>query len=280
MNGRFSPPRAVEADGSTAVHLHGVTKQYGDFTALSQVSLSVRAGEFVVLLGPSGSGKSTIFRCITALTKPEGGAVEVLGKRIDRLSGRELRIARRGIGLIFQQLNLIGRLSALKNVLAGRLGYVPAWRVFLHLFPYKDRQGALANLDRVGLLQQAYQRADSLSGGQQQRVAIARALSQESRVILADEPVASLDPESSATVLEILRGISHERGIGVLCSLHQVDLAQSFADRIIGIREGQIVFDGPTDQLTPEVLERIYRTTRTSELVENPGTTLETVISI
>jgi phosphonate transport system ATP-binding protein len=254
---------------TTSIRLDCVTKRYGEATALSEVSLAVHGGEFVVLLGPSGAGKSTIFRCITALTRPDDGGVEVLGERMHRLDKHALRRARRGIGLVFQQLNLIGRLSALKNVLAGRLGHVSAWRVMLHCFPAADRQQALANLDRVGLLQHAYQRADSLSGGQQQRVAIARALSQESRVILADEPVSSLDPESSETVLEILRGISHERGIGVLCSLHQVELAKRFADRIIGVRGGRVVFDGPTDALTPEILDRIYRgahhTTQTAD---------------
>ncbi|AUN94648.1 phosphonate ABC transporter ATP-binding protein [Pseudazoarcus pumilus] len=249
----------------SSIVLTGVTKHYAGNTALSKVSMRVEPGEFVVLLGPSGAGKSTIFRCITALTAPDHGKVEVLGERIDQLGKRDLRIARRGIGLIFQQLNLIGRISALKNVLAGRLGYVPAWRVLLHLFPEQDRQQALANLDRVGLLNHAYQRADSLSGGQQQRVAIARALSQQSRVILADEPVSSLDPESSETVLEILRGISHERGIGVLCSLHQVDLAKRFADRIIGVRAGSVVFDGTAADLDDAALERIYRSRPSSE---------------
>ena len=255
MNKSSNPAAAEPA----SVELSGVTKHYVGTKALSSVSMRVEQGEFVVLLGPSGAGKSTIFRCITALTAPDQGHVEVLGEHIGQLDKRELRVARRGIGLIFQQLNLIGRISALKNVLAGRLGHVSAWRVLLHMFPERDRQQALANLDRVGLLRYAYQRADSLSGGQQQRVAIARALSQESRVILADEPVSSLDPESSETVLEILRGIGHERGIGVLCSLHQVDLAKRFADRIIGVRAGSIVFDGTAEELDDAALERIYR---------------------
>lgn len=255
----MNKPHNPTAAKSASIELSGVTKHYAGNTALSNVTMRVEQGEFVVLLGPSGAGKSTIFRCITALTAPDQGNVEVLGERINQLGKRELRVARRGIGLIFQQLNLIGRISALKNVLAGRLGHVAAWRVLLHMFPEQDRQQALANLDRVGLLKHAYQRADSLSGGQQQRVAIARALSQESRVILADEPVSSLDPESSETILEILRGISHERGIGVLCSLHQVDLAKRFADRIIGVRAGSIVFDGTAEELDDATLERIYR---------------------
>ena len=269
----------IESQGSVAssssmaaIQLDKVTKRYGDVTVLSNVSLSIQPGEFVVLLGPSGAGKSTVFRCITALTLPTSGAVSVLGERTDRMSKRELRLARRGIGLIFQQLNLIGRISALKNVLAGRLGYISTWRAIIHRFPQQDRQSALRNLDRVGLLNHAYQRADSLSGGQQQRVAIARALTQESRVILADEPVSSLDPESSETVLDILRGISHERGIGVLCSLHQVELALSFADRIIGLRDGRVVFDGLPAELTQDALDRIYRDPKREKISrQNPG---------
>ena len=239
--------------------LMDVGKIYGDAPALSDVSFSIPAGAFVVLLGPSGAGKSTIFRCVTGLTQPDTGSIDVAGAKINTLSGRPLREARRNIGLIFQQFNLIGRLTAIKNVLGGRLGHAPAWRVILRLFARRDRQLALANLDRVGLLDKAYQRADSLSGGQQQRVAIARVLTQESQIILADEPVSSLDPDSSETVLGILKGISRERGIAVLCSLHQVDLAKRYADRIIGLRGGRIVYDGPAEGLTDQALDLIYR---------------------
>lgn len=257
METRISP--SLDPVASNTLVLQDVSKTYGETVALAEVSLAVRPGEFVVLLGPSGAGKSTIFRCVTGLAKPEEGSVEVLGQSITDLPPVKLRLARRDIGLIFQQFNLIGRLSAIKNVLAGRLGYVPAWRVILRLFHTRDRQLALANLDRVGLLHQAYQRADSLSGGQQQRVAIARVLTQESRVVLADEPVSSLDPEASETVLGILRGVCHERGIAVLCSLHQVDLARRYADRIVGLRDGRIVYDGPTEGLQAETLDLIYR---------------------
>lgn len=264
-NGHASPAPEILLDA--------VNKTYGDTRALQEMSLSVNAGEFVVLLGPSGAGKSTIFRCVTGLAKPESGRVEICGQPIHTLDSEALRRARRGIGLIFQQFNLIARLSAINNVLAGRLGYVPTWRVALRWFTAEDRQRALANLDRVGLLRQAYQRADSLSGGQQQRVAIARILSQESRVMLADEPVSSLDPEAAETVLGILRGISHERGIAVLCSLHQVDLARQFADRIIGLREGRVVYDGRPSQLDRHTLDLIYRRAHAAPAAaEHPAT--------
>ena len=247
------------AGSAAPLVLADVGKIYGDVPALSDVSFSIPAGAFVVLLGPSGAGKSTIFRCVTGLTQPDTGSIDVAGAKINTLSGRPLREARRNIGLIFQQFNLIGRLTAIKNVLGGRLGHALAWRVILRLFARQDRQLALANLDRVGLLDKAYQRADSLSGGQQQRVAIARVLTQESQIILADEPVSSLDPDSSETVLGILKGISRERGIAVLCSLHQVDLAKRYADRIIGLRGGRIVYDGPAEGLTDQALDLIYR---------------------
>ena len=247
-----------ERSDAAPLVLSDVSKIYEDTKALDSVSFTITAGEFVVLLGPSGAGKSTIFRCVTGLAKPETGSVEVLGTPINQLSGNQLRLLRRSIGLIFQQFNLIGRLSAIKNVLAGRLGHVPAWRVALRFFQRSDRQLALANLDRVGLLEKTYQRADSLSGGQQQRVAIARVLTQESQIILADEPVSSLDPESSETVLGILQGITRERRIAVLCSLHQVDLAKRYADRIIGLRNGRIVYDGPADGLNAQTLDLIY----------------------
>jgi phosphonate transport system ATP-binding protein len=217
-------------------------------SALDGVSLSVGPGEFAALLGPSGAGKSTIFRCLTRLASVDRGSVEVQGRDLQNLSGAGLRDTRRSIGLIFQQHNLIGRLSAMDNVLTGRLAGIPTWRVLGRRFPAADRQAALSCLDRVGLLDKAYTRADALSGGQQQRVAIARVLAQQGQVILADEPVASLDPESARHVLATLRSVARDQGIAVLCSLHQVELAREFADRLIGLKAGRIVFDGaPTD---------------------------------
>jgi phosphonate transport system ATP-binding protein len=241
-----------------ALQLDALSKRFGETRAVDGVSFAVSAGEVVALLGPSGSGKSTIFRCISRLVRPDSGAIHIGSKRIDTLDGRALREQRRAIGLIFQQFNLIGRLSAIDNVLAGRLGSVSALRAALHGFSRADRQLSLAALDRVGLLEKAYQRADSLSGGQQQRVAIARVVAQQSRIILADEPVASLDPASAQNVLTLLRSIARERGIAVLCSLHQTDLARRFADRIVAMRQGRIVLDTQAADVSERDVEAIY----------------------
>jgi phosphonate transport system ATP-binding protein len=222
------------------LRVQGLTKHYARVAAIEDVTLTVHAGEVVALLGPSGAGKSTIFRCLTALTPADAGDVHVLERPVRALGRRELLETRRAIGLIFQQFNLIGRLSAIDNVLAGRLGHVSTLAAALRWFSPADRGRALAALDRVGLLDRAYQRADRLSGGQQQRVAIARVLAQESRIILADEPVSSLDPQSAHNVLGTLREVARERGLAVLCSLHQVDFARGYADRIIGLRSGRV----------------------------------------
>ena len=231
-----SPPREA------AIRIVGLRKRFGDRVVLDNVSFDVAAGEVVAILGASGAGKTTLFRCVTRLAQPDCGQV-FLGEHAIR--GRQLSVGRSEVGLIFQQFNLIRRLSALDNVLAGRLGEVPTWRVMLRRFPHRDRQLALAALDRVGMLPYALQRADSLSGGQQQRVAIARALAQQSWLVLADEPVASLDPESAKSVLSILRDIARERMIAVLVSLHQVEFAIQFADRVIGLRAGRMIADRP-----------------------------------
>ena len=242
-----------------ALALVGLAKRYRETPAVDDVSLAVAPGEVVALLGPSGSGKSTIFRCVSRLTPADAGEIWVLGTRMDQLQGAALRIQRRSIGLIFQQFNLIGRLSAIDNVLAGRLGSVGMIRATLRAFAHADRQLALAALDRVGMLEKAYQRADSLSGGQQQRVAIARVVAQQSRIILADEPVASLDPTAADNVLTLLRSIARERGIGVLCSLHQTDLAQRYADRIVALKRGRVVVDAAATTIGADELARIYR---------------------
>jgi phosphonate transport system ATP-binding protein len=214
---------------------------------LSEVGFTVTAGEVVAILGPSGAGKTTLFRCLTRLVEADEGDICLLGRSIRGMRAGELRLARRNIGLVFQQHNLIRRRSALDNVLAGRLGHVPLWRVMTGRFAQTDRQRAFAALDRVDLLDFADRRADRLSGGQQQRVAIARVLAQESLVILADEPVASLDPASAVSVLSLLRDIAHEAGITVLCSLHQVDLVPGFADRVLGLRDGRLVADSAVE---------------------------------
>src|SRR5262249_14083169 len=235
-----------------------LTKHYNDVAVVDGVSFTVAPGEFVAFLGASGAGKTTLFRCVAALTSLDSGKVLVNRCELHVLRGAQLCAARREIGLIFQQFNLVRRLTALDNVLAGRLGYVPTWRALLRRFHPADRQLALAALDRVGLLDYAYQRADRLSGGQQQRVAIARVLAQQSRFILADEPVASLDPETAESVLDILRAIVRERGVAGLWSLHQVDVATKFADRILGLRHGRLVLNLPSARWSASDRSLIY----------------------
>lgn len=222
------------------IRIARLTKRYGDTAILDDLSLRVSPGEIVALLGSSGAGKTTLFRCITRLVAADDGEIVVSGQPMHALDDRRLARARNGIGLIFQQFNLVRRLSARDNVLVGQLASTPTWRVLLRRFAGAQRQEALAALDRVGLLAQAYQRADRLSGGQQQRVAIARVLAQHCRVILADEPVASLDPASAVRILSLLRDVARERGITVLCSLHQVEYASAFADRVISLVDGRI----------------------------------------
>jgi phosphonate transport system ATP-binding protein len=242
---------------------------YGDGPAiLTDVDLSFRRGEFVVILGLSGAGKSTFLRCINRLVEPTAGRIEVPHEAVFGWDGapldvasmteRQLRLWRRRVGMIFQQFNLVKRMSVLQNVLSGSLGYQGPLSL-LRLFPEVDRERALANLQRVGLLAQAHQRADRLSGGQQQRVAIARALMQKPAIILADEPVASLDPKLSVVVLDTLRRVAQEDGITVLVSLHVLELARRYADRIVGFQGGRVVYDGPPEGLTNEVVEAIYR---------------------
>lgn len=258
MPSSLVPSAAPSEDAAPALRLAGVSKSYGAARALDDVSFAVRPGEVVALLGPSGAGKSTIFRAISRLTDVDAGHVFVLGRDIGELDRRQLREHRKGIGLIFQQFNLIGRIDALANTLAGRIGHAPTWRVLSRRFSSADRQVALAALDRVGLLEKAYQRADSLSGGQQQRVAIARVLAQQSRLVLADEPVASLDPASASNVLTVLREIARERQIAVLCSLHQTDLALRFCDRVVALKKGRLVLDQSASNVSETEISGIY----------------------
>ncbi|MGM7671531.1 phosphonate ABC transporter ATP-binding protein [Microbacterium sp. A93] len=236
--------------------------------ALSGVSLAVNPGEIVVLLGLSGSGKSTLLRHVNGLENPTEGSVVSLGEAVPQLRGPALRALRGRIGFIFQQFELVGALSVLENVLTGGLSSLRGPRVGILTYPRAMREKALGHLERVGLLDLAYQRADTLSGGQQQRVAIARALMQDPEILLADEPVASLDPESSSQVMALIREIAAERSLTVICSLHQVDLALSWGDRIIGLRGGTVVLDTHTDDLTREEVMEIYGrvATTTSEM--------------
>ncbi|MDQ0642657.1 phosphonate ABC transporter ATP-binding protein [Microbacterium murale] len=232
--------------------------------ALEGVSLSVVPGEIVVLLGLSGSGKSTLLRHVNGLETPSTGSVISLGQVVPELRGQALRALRGRIGFIFQQFELVGALTVIENVLTGGLATLRGPRVGSLSYPRRMREKALGHLDRVGLLDFAYQRADNLSGGQQQRVAIARALMQDPEILLADEPVASLDPESSGQVMSLIREIAAERSLTVICSLHQVDLALSWGDRIIGLRAGSIVLDTRTDDLTREEVMEIYGRVATS----------------
>jgi len=226
-----------------AIRIIGLSKRFGDRIVLDDVSFEVAAGEVVAILGASGAGKTTLFRCVTRLAQSDGGQIFLGEHAIRTLGGRQLSTARSEIGLIFQQFNLIRRLNALDNVLVGRLGEVATWRVMLRRFPHPDRQLALAALDRVGMLPYALQRADRLSGGQQQRVAIARALAQQSRFVLADEPVASLDPESAKSVLSILRDIARTHDCRPRQSAPGRVCAIQFADRVIGLRAGRMIAD-------------------------------------
>jgi len=226
--------------------------------ALKGVSLEIPRGQFVVIVGLSGAGKSTLIRTINSLVVPSSGSVSVDGSNVTAARGAELRSSRSGIGMIFQTFNLVKRSSVLRNVLAGRLGSLPAWRGVLGAFPKEDIALAHECLARVGIPEKAYVRADALSGGQQQRVGIARALAQQPSVMLADEPVASLDPPTSRAVMGDLRRIAREDGITTLVNLHFIDMARDYADRIIGMRDGRIVFDGTPEEATDRAFEEIY----------------------
>lgn len=226
--------------------------------ALKGVSFSVPAGELVGLIGPSGAGKSTLIRCINRLVEPTGGKVFLNDLDIAGLSRSELSRARRRIGMIFQEYALVERLSVMENVLSGRLGYVSFWRSFTRRFSQADVEKAFMLLERVGLTEQADKRADALSGGQRQRVGIARALEQDPELLLVDEPTASLDPKTSRQIMRLIREICEERTLPAIINMHDVVLAQNFSDRIIGLRAGEIVFDGKPDALDDAVLTTIY----------------------
>ncbi|GAB6877111.1 phosphonate ABC transporter ATP-binding protein [Thermaerobacter litoralis] len=241
------------------IEFRHVSKVYpGGVRALRDVTLTINPGEFVVIVGLSGAGKSTLLRCINRLIEPSEGEILVDGVDVRKLKGAELRRLRSQIGMVFQTFNLVKRSSVIKNVLAGRLAHTPAWRGLLGWFPREDVRLALECLDRVGIADKAWVRADQLSGGQQQRVAIARALAQRPKIILADEPVASLDPPTSHVVMSDLRRINREDGITTIVNLHFIDLALAYADRIIGMRNGQVVFDGPASGVTEKTFEEIY----------------------
>lgn len=241
------------------VTVSGLSKTYPNGTvALSDVSFSLGNGEFAVIVGKSGAGKSTLLRCMNSLTEPTSGEVLIEGRGVTGLSGNDLRRARKDMGFVFQQFNLVKRISALENVLCGKLTEMPTVRSLFRRFTREERLSALDCLEKVGLADKAHQRADTLSGGQMQRVAIARVLAQNPKVVLADEPVASLDPESARTVMDALRSLATEEGIAVFCNLHQVNLAGRYADRTIGMRDGRLVLDRPLGKMERDEVEAVY----------------------
>ncbi len=226
--------------------------------ALHGVSLTVDRPMVVAIIGSSGAGKSTLIRCINRLVEPTAGRVVLNGTEITGLGRRGLRKARRRIGMIFQEYNLVERLTVMENVLSGRLGYVSFWRAYRRPYPPDDVAAAFEILDRVGLEGRENARADALSGGQRQRVGIARALMQQPDLLLVDEPTASLDPKTSRQIMRLIVELAHERDTPVLINIHDVALAQTFADHIVGLRDGRIVFEDDSDRLTPAVLTEIY----------------------
>ncbi|WMS42653.1 phosphonate ABC transporter ATP-binding protein [Acuticoccus sp. MNP-M23] len=236
-----------------------LTKTYktGD-KALKDVTVSVPSGEVVGLIGPSGAGKSTLIRCINRLVEPTSGTVHLGDLNVTGLSRGDLRRARRRIGMIFQEYALVERLTVMENVLSGRLGYVPFWRSFTRRFPQESVDKAFQLLERVGLGEHADKRADALSGGQRQRVGIARALEQDPELLLVDEPTASLDPKTSRQIMRLILEICEERGLPAIINIHDVVLAQDFTQRLLGLRAGELVFDGPPSALDEAALTKIY----------------------
>jgi len=241
------------------IEVSNLSKVFPDGTqALSEVNVTVPDGDFIAVIGLSGAGKSTFLRCLNRLVDPSEGSITVGSKDVARLRGRQLQHYRRTVGFIFQQFNLVQRLSVLDNVLSGRLGYHPTWRGLLALYTEADKELAMAAIREVGLAGKEDARVDQLSGGQQQRVAIARAMAQEPQLILADEPMASLDPRLSDVILGILRNYNETKGVTVLVNIHVLDLAKRYAKRVLAFNKGALVFDGPVTSLDDELETRIY----------------------
>ncbi|MBL8643089.1 MAG: phosphonate ABC transporter ATP-binding protein [Rhodospirillaceae bacterium] len=243
-----------------ALHLENLIKRYerSGNEALKSISFSIGEGQIVALIGPSGAGKSTLIRCVNRLVEPTTGKVRWGDLDLVSLNSSDLRKTRRRIGMIFQEFALVDRLSVMENVLSGRLGYVGFWQSFMRNYPQKDIDAAFALLDRVGLSAFADRRADNLSGGQRQRVGIARALMQEPDLLLVDEPTASLDPKTSRQIMRLIAELCRERKLTAIVNIHDVPLAKMFADRVIGLRDGRVVFDGKPDELNNEALTSIY----------------------
>ena len=236
-----------------------VSKTYPNgYQALKDINLTIEQGEFVAIIGLSGAGKSTLIRTINRMHDITDGTLTVDGVNVMELKGARLRQFRRNIGMIFQSFNLVTRTTVIKNVLTSRVPELPFWRALLGAYPKKDKLEALEALDKVGILDKAFVRADKLSGGQQQRVALARTLAQNPKIILADEPVASLDPVTAKQVMDDFRRINREMNISVLINIHHVDLALQYADRVIGIKAGEVVYDGPASEVNEAVLAEVY----------------------
>ena len=241
------------------IEFKDVSKVYPNgVVGLDNVNLKIEQGEFVAIIGLSGAGKSTLLRTINRMHDITSGTLTVDGLEVKNLKGKELRTFRRKIGMIFQSFNLVTRTTVIRNVLMAKVPEMPFWRVLLGVFKKEDKMQALESLDKVGILDKAYIRADQLSGGQQQRVALARTLAQNPEIILADEPVAALDPVTAKQVMSDFRKINQDMNISILINIHHVELALEYADRIIGIRAGKIVYDGPSENVTQDVLNTIY----------------------
>ena len=236
-----------------------LSKSYvADKPVLTDINLEVAARGLTAVIGPSGTGKSTLIRCINRLVEPTQGEILFEGRDLVKLDRRGLREARRHIGMVFQEFNLVERLTVMENLLCGRLGYVSSWRAWRRAFAKDDIRKAFDLLDTVGLAGFAQRRADALSGGQRQRVGIARAVMQEPKLLLADEPTSSLDLKTSVEIMELMKDVGARRGIPVLVNMHDVELARRFADRVVGMSGGKIVYDGPSQYLTDDVLKSIY----------------------
>ena len=243
---------------SAVLEIHNLSKDYRGVPALIDVSLTVKKGEFVAVIGRSGAGKSTLLRCINRLVEPSSGRISVDGTNVPALGRRGLRSLRTRVGMIFQHYNLVPRLTVIENVLHGRLGFKTTWEGMLGHYSAKEKRRAFDLLIQLGLEAQAHQRCDRLSGGQKQRVGIARALIQDPQLILCDEPIASLDPGSAKIIMDQLRRIADEQGITIIINLHQVEVAVKYADRIIGIRAGRVEYDGSPKKLNKKTVAHIY----------------------
>lgn len=251
----------IKFTNATKIYPNGVK-------GLSEVSLNIEQGEFVAIIGLSGAGKSTLIRTINRMHDITTGSLTVDDVEVTSLKGKELRNFRKNIGMIFQSFNLVTRTTVIRNVLTAKVPSLPMWRSVLGIFPQQDKIEALEALEKVGILEKAYTRVDQLSGGQQQRVALARTLAQNPKIILADEPVAALDPVTAKQVMDDFKRINKDTQITILINIHHVDLALEYADRVIGIRAGEIVYDGPSDKVTQEVLDDIYGGQEVGRMVE------------